>query len=59
MTYLPPQFGRETGYEGKTLRVVIENWLYHPEVKERICASAELRKRLQKAFPVPSWVKGS
>jgi hypothetical protein len=48
---------RITGYEPKLLRVVIENWLYHPDVKERIRAATEVRKRLQKAFPVPDWLK--
>lgn len=52
-----PHIDRETGYEHKSLRAVIENWLYNQDVRERIRASAEVRKRFTKTFPTPSWVK--
>lgn len=47
---------RITGYEGKPLKVVIINWLYHPEPDARIGAGVEMRKRLIKAFPRPDWL---
>lgn len=52
-----PLEDRITGYEGKILRVVIENWLYHPDAKERIIAGTEIRKRFHKTFPTPDWLK--
>jgi hypothetical protein len=47
----------ETGFERKTLRVTIENWLYHPDVKVRIAAATEVRARLSKSFPRPSYLQ--
>lgn len=47
---------RKTGYEDKTLKVIILNWLYHPTPADRISAGAELRKRFLKAHPRPDWL---
>lgn len=47
---------RKTGFEEKGFKVVILNWLYHPEPQERICAGAELRKRLMAHNPRPDWL---
>ena len=45
----------ETGFEGKSLRCVIENWLYNQDTGVLFMASLELRRRLQRTFPRPSW----
>lgn len=46
----------ETGFEHKTLRQVIENWLY-ADIITAFYAEAELRKRFAKSFPEPEWAK--
>lgn len=48
---------RSTGYEGKTLKAVVDNWLYHPVFHERISAGNEVRKRFLVRFPRPDWFK--
>jgi hypothetical protein len=44
-----------TGFEQKTLRVVIENWLYHEDLGIVMDAATELRRRFSKTFPRPAW----
>jgi hypothetical protein len=46
-----------TGFEGKPIRVVIENWLYHTDLSVLMSATAELRKRFSKTFQRPEWAK--
>lgn len=47
---------RKTGYEDKTLKTVILNWLWHPTPADRIAAGSELRKRMIKHHPRPEWL---
>lgn len=47
----------ETGFEQKSLRCVIENWLYNPDTKVLFMSSFELRRRLMKAFRRPDWAQ--
>lgn len=48
-----------TGFEGKPLRTVIENWLYNAKDLETLFGSTtELRRRLSKTFKCPDWAKG-
>lgn len=48
-----------TGFERKTLNVVIQNWLYTEDMDTRIAAALEMRKRFltYKAFAKPAWAK--
>jgi len=46
----------ETGFERKTMRQCIENWLY-ADIVTATYAESELRKRFEKAFPEPEWAK--
>lgn len=45
-----------TGYEEKSLRTVIENWLYNPDKDARVWALVELRLRFTKTFPRPDYL---
>ncbi len=49
-----------TGFEEKTLKAVILNWLYNDEDPiVWLSAHRELRKRLRKAHPKPDWARES
>ena len=47
----------KTGFEQKTLRAVIEAFLWTSDVELMTDASCELRRRLAKTFPCPDWFK--
>ena len=48
-----------TGFEKKSLRVVIENWLYTEDLSVLMDATSELRRRFRKTFPRPAWMGAS
>lgn len=54
---MPAEHLITTGFEAKTMRQCIENWLYTHDMQIRVDASLELRKRFAKVFPRPDWVK--
>lgn len=49
----------ETGFEGKSLRVIIENWLYTGDEATRVAAALELRKFFRRTFQCPEWAKST
>lgn len=50
---------KATGFEGKTLKSVIQNWLYNPDMDIVVDASREMRRRFSKSWPRPDWLKVS
>ena len=48
-----------TGFEEKSFKTTIENWLYHPEFQVRLSAMIELRKRFRKTYKFPEWMIGN
>ncbi len=46
-----------TGFEGKSLKAIIINWLYHPDFQTRVDAMIELRKHFRRVWPMPDWMR--
>jgi hypothetical protein len=44
-----------TGFEGKLLKVVIQNWLYSDDISVVMDTTTELRRRFSKVFTRPTW----
>lgn len=54
----PTQELAPTGFESKSFKTIIENWLYHPEFQVRVDAMIEMRKRFRKTYKFPDWMIG-